>query len=206
MAGNMFCNFNSFDINLKEEKIIDEKILYDRQPVLYKNKIFYIGTDHNFIEYNPDTEEKKKLNVNIEFFYRYSDDNIYAYKVNTVESTILSDNTKIVIMPEMEEIYYIWEMNVTKDYIFFLAQDTKEKNEIYRLNLYRMRKDGSELKKIYFTDYTLDIIFTEHFIYNFGDKLLLYERNENNYLSSRNKFQLIDYEGNEIDSSVFNYK
>lgn len=206
MAGNMFCNFNSFDINLKEEKIIDEKILHDRQPVLYKNKIFYIGTDHNFIEYNPDTEEKKKLNVNIEFFYRYSDDNIYAYKVNTVESTILSDNTKMVIMPEMEEIYYIWEMNVTKDYIFFLAQDTKEKNEIYRLNLYRMRKDGSELKKIYFTDYTRDIIFTEHFIYNFGDKLLLYERNENNYLSSRNKFQLIDYEGNEIDSSVFNYK
>lgn len=97
-------------------------------------------------------------------------------------------------------------MNVTKDYIFFLAQDTKEKNEIYRLNLYRMRKDGSELKKIYFTDYTRDIIFTEHFIYNIGDKLLLYERNENNYLSSRNKFQLIDYEGNEIYSSVFNYR
>ena len=203
-VGNMFSNFNSFDIILKEERIIDSKILYDKQPVLYKNKIFYVGPDYNFIEYNPNTEEKRILNVSIDFFYRYSYDNIYSYKVNTVESTIVSDNTKMVIMPEMREIYFIWEMNVTKDYIFFLAQDTIEKDEIYKLNLYRMKKDGSQLKKIYSTDYNRDILFVEHFLYNIDDKLLLYERNETNYLSGRNKFQLIDYEGNEITSTFIN--
>lgn len=157
--GNEFCNFNSFDINSKEESIIDEKIVSEKPPVLYKNKIFYVGSDDKFIEYNPDTEEKKQLNVNIQFFYRYSDDNIYAYKGSTVERTNLSNNTETVIMPEMEEIYNIWEMNVTKNYIFFLAQDTKEvEDEIYRLNLYRMKKDGSEFKKIYFSDYTRNII------------------------------------------------
>lgn len=96
-------------------------------------------------------------------------------------------------------------MNVTKDYIFFLAQDTKEvKNEIFRLNLYRIKKDGSELKKIYISDYNDDVIYNDHNIYNLGDKLLLYEMDDKTSLLNRNKFQLIDYNGKEIDSSVIN--
>ncbi len=96
-------------------------------------------------------------------------------------------------------------MNVTKNYIFFLEQDTKEvKNEIFRLNLYRIKKDGSELKKIYISDYNDDVIYNDHNIYNFGDKLLLYEMDDKTSLLNRNKFQLIDYNGKEIDSSVIN--
>ena len=201
-----FSNFCVFDINLNKESIIDEKVdVYINRLEIFKNKIYYDGAENKFLEYNPSTEEKNQLDVSLTFFYRYSDDSIYAYKGSTIEKTNLLNNEKRVILPESEKIYNIWDMNVTKDYIFFLAQDTKEvKSEIFRLNLYRVKKDGSELKKIYYSDYTKDIIHVNHNIYNFGDKLLLYEKNEENLLLSRNKFQLIDYNGKEINSSSIN--
>ena len=204
-VGTEFSTFNDYDINTKEERVIEEKIILQKPPVLYKNKIYYGGAEEKFIEFDPDTMEKKSINVTAALSYRYSDSSIYAKGANFIEKSNLTDNSKIVIMAEADELYYISEMNVTKNYIFFLAQDTKEKHdEIYRLNLYRMKKDGSELKKIYFSDYTRDIIFAEHYIYDLGDKLLLYERNDENFLTERNKFQLIDYDGNELDSTVIN--
>lgn len=204
-VGTEFANFCSFNLNSKEEKILDEKTVISKSPILYKNKVYYNAANDKYIEYNPYTEEKRALNIDIEFFYRFSDGNVYAYKGSSIKKTNLSDNSKILIMPETDEIYNIWEMNVTKDHIFFLAQDTKEVNEgLYRLNLYQMNKDGSELKKIYFSDYSKNIISTEHFIYDIGNKILLYERNKENNLVDRNKLQLIDYEGSEIDSFIVN--
>ncbi len=203
--GYTYRNFCVFDINSKEESIMDEKTTSTGiTPVLYKSKIYYVGAGYKFLEYNHDTKEKKELDKGLSFC-RYSDDSIYSYKGSSIEKIGISNNAYSETLLESKEIYNIWDMNVTKDYIFFLAEDTKEaRNEIYRLNLYRMKKDGSELKKIYFSDYTESITYPVHHIYNLGDKLLLYERLEKNYLSNRNRLQLIDYDGNEIDSSLFN--
>lgn len=198
-------NFCFYDINASEEGIIDEKTKATGiVPVLYKNKIYYEGSKNKILEYNPDSKEKREVNKGLAF-YRFSDDNIYSFKGANIEKRRISNNSNPQTLLESKDIYNIWDMNVAKDYIFFLAQDTKEvTNEIFRLNLYRMRKDGSELMKIYSSDYIRDIVRPKHRIYNLGDTILLYEANEENMLSNRSKFQLIDYNGNEIESSNMN--
>ncbi|QSX06249.1 DUF5050 domain-containing protein [Sedimentibacter sp. zth1] len=196
-------NFCCYYLDKKEEHIIDEKIILAIPEVAYKNKIYYCGPNDKFVEYNLDKEAKRELNTSIGFSYRYSNDNIYSYKGSTIEKTNILDNTKSVVMPVNDKIYNIWEMNVTKEYIFFLAEETKEqKSDLNRLNLYRMKKDGSEFCKIYATDYTTSIIHATHLLYCIGDNLLLlYDFNFESYTINRNKIQVIDFDGNTIVSN-----
>lgn len=206
-----YSNFCVFDNKLKKEIIIDERKLIKRIYMdlveTYNGKVYYCyetSFGYKLMEYNPNTKKKIQLKINTNSC-RYADNDIYTFCVGYIEKLNLLNNKNTVILHKAGEIGNIFDMNITKDYIFFLAEDRKAfYDKIYRLNLYRVKKDGTELKKIYSSDYTRFIYEQKHHIHNLGNKILLYETDIKNALLSRSLFQLIDYDGNEINSFVLN--
>ncbi len=193
--------FCSYDLASKEEQIIDEKIILVLPPVAYDNKIYYRGSDYIFIEYDPLTSEKREIDMEINYFCRFYNGNIISYKGNIIERTNISENAKQDVLSGMDEIYNIWDMNVTEDYIFFLAEETEEVySGINRLHLFRIKHDGSEITKIYTTDYKTNLTSARQLIYCLGDKLVLYDYEMTEDVVNRGPVLVIDFNGNEIKS------
>jgi len=195
--------FCSYDPVSKKEQIVDEKIILVQSPIVYNSKIYYCGSDYRFIEYDPLTFDEREMNMEINYFYRFYRGNIFSYKGNIIEKTNISDNTRNIVLSDIDEIYNIWDMNVVAEYIFFLAE---EKAEVYvdinRLHLFRMKHDGSELTKIYTTDYITPLFTTKQLIYCIGDKLMLYDYDMTEHIVNREPIQIIDFNGKEIETNL----
>lgn len=179
------------------------------KPVIYDN-IFYCleyGTSEYDVlhKYNMDTEEKSTVNINknshrenfITSELHMRDDSIY-YSGKTyidIDKDSTGGSAETVTLFEDDD-YMVVTMTMTDEYIFFINLNDLRKedinSEIMNLDIYRIKTDGSEIKKI-FTETTDNTNLPPNVLSIEADDVLVYK----NRLTDT--IVIMDLNGNVLD-------
>lgn len=209
---NRFCLY-SYDIYTKESYLISNNLLETRDSknvLIYNDKIIYstVGSDNNelLMQYDIDENKSDELKFNESDFkdlfvlaamqtynseiYGKFDDGIYKIKI---DDTISREQ----IMPRLDEKGYIYQLQVTDNYIFFFTSYFLLPSDVHYFHVFRMKHDGTEITNIYDSKHSrTDGGSTGSYssMYVIEDKIFLFNHGQ--------KMTVLDFDGNVLDWDI----
>lgn len=181
--------------------ILDENTSEVSDLIVHENKIIYRYGTYLKV-YNITTNEKISMlttsnGENLRML-QYHDNSIYytnGEDIKKVDIDNFQNNfveaDKIISKPK--EIFNINNLNISDEYMFFTGQyEKKEYGDTSLLNIFRVNKDGKELKKIVSADFNMTELDNRinNYIYIVDEKLILFD-----YYS--NVVKIFDFDGKE---------